>query len=264
MEHIDNGDFGAAHLAHWTLTGDVSHSASQGNAGLGCAALAGAGAAISQPFMLDYDRTYTVALYHQQVLAGNVTVTITNSVGAEVWTQTAALSASWTELTADVALPLGSYTLTISTDASARIDDVTIAHIAATRAALAASAHADLGTLATTLGMSTAASGSDTEGDYTQAVTAALQQAGAIDPQSGQADVRWLEPHQVPGVIQAVVRNMLPRLHNEAALLAQSRTTGAVTERFSLLSALEKRLGITPGQTGGKGSQAVVTRRLVH
>lgn len=259
MEYIYNGGFSSAQLSGWTTAGSVMFVAADGNDQLGCVQLS-TGSVEQLIAWIERPLTYTVAVAHTGT--GTITLALLNQDAVVVYTTTFATGSDWAVKSVTVKLAVGQYTLQILAD-DARIDDVTLAHIPATRQQLAQAAHAELTDLATALSISFAATGSRTEGDYTEAVNTALTEGGACHSATGLPDVRYLDPENVTGVIRQIAYHMLALLHSKASLLPTSSTTGPVTDRYGLLSALEKRMGILPGM-GATSRNAVTSRRLIH
>lgn len=260
MELIYNGGFANAQLSGWQTTGTVIFVANNGNDQLGCAQLISG--TIEQLIWVERPLTYTLAIAHQGAGGDDIDVYLLNQDGSVVYNNIITPGIAWATTSMTIKLSEGQYTLQV-TSSSAAIDDITLAHIPATRQALALAAHAELSDLATQLSISYATSGTRTEGDYTEAVTMALRETGAVHPKTGLPDVRYLDPEDVSTVVRQIAYHMLSVLHNKASLLPTSSTTGPVTDRYSLLGALEKRMGILPGM-GATSRSAVTSRRLIH
>lgn len=243
MNYIFNGGFDDTQLSHWGTDGGVTHVPHDGHAQLG-AALIPASGSISQPIFLPCASSYTVWFSHKN---GNGAMVVTNATSATIFTASIIMATSWQQTSHTISLPAGTYTITISADTggSLLVDDVSVAIIPATRLELAHRAEIALGSLATTLDVSSTPVGEFTEGDYTMAVTKALLDMGAVNDES--ADVRFLSATAVETTIDRIVWFMLPHLHNRAMTRPTSSTTGPVQDTYQTLSALEKRMGITPG-----------------
>lgn len=263
---INNPGF-AGDTNNWTLSGNAAYIASQGNNELGAASLPDAASAISQQFTVTVSRPQMVDIYLKGVGSGNVSLTITDGDGSTVYSSSLTVTASWANaLGARVGLPQGTYTLTLTySDVACYVDDVSVAWVIKTRAELASEAANLLGDLASSdAGYSTTPSGSNTEGDYTQAVDAALRAVGAVDS-AGRPDVRELTDDNVDACIDEVQRYMLHKLHRYYARNATDFTLEGRTEHYhQRTAAIENLLGIAVGGRPSASGRAVVTRKLIH
>lgn len=257
-----NGQF-LHSLDEWE--GDGTYSAGDGDDQYGVAALA-VGQSIEQSFTVDNVRAYTLHLALKcasTVTSGQVTVEITDEDGNTVATlNPTTLAGAWTENTFTTGLaPDMTYTLTlanVSAGAAVKVDDVWLWYVPATRAQLANKVHTKLGRLATERNLSTVASGSQTEGDYTEAVSAGLRAVGAVDEESDQADVRYLDSALLDTCLDAIEQEMLERLHRDYSVETDISVDGRSESRSQIAGALEK---LTRGESGPK---RIVTRRLTH
>ncbi len=266
--HLNNGRF-LHDLGGWDISG-AEYSAGDGDDHYGMAVLSTGGDYIEQSFAVPYLRAYSLhlALKSSVDLAGaEVTARIIDGQGNVVTTQNVTGSASvWTEQTFNVGLAPGTtYHLRIanaSAGVDVKIDDVWLWHVPITRASLAAQVHDRLARLATDRSLTTAQSGALTEGSYTYAIDAGLRTVGAIDPETGLPDVRYVEPEAIDTVLQTVEREMLERLYRDYALEVDI----TVGPRRESLSQISRAIGglIGKGDSGGGGSSAgrVVIRKL--
>lgn len=253
-------------LDGWTASG-ASYSAGDGDEHYGVCVLP-VGASISQDFSVDGVRRYTLHIAVKCVVslsAGQCIYNITDGNGNTVASASLTGGASWTDNEAVYGLAEGTtYTLTItnvSASADVKIDDVWLWYIPLTRAQIAARVHAKLGRLATERSLSTAASGDKTEGDYTYAIDEALRYVSAVDPDTGEPSVRWLDESNISQALDATERWMLEYLQKDFAVEVDT-STGPYSQQLS-----QKRQAIEAMLSGGDnaaGSMPVVERRLKH
>jgi hypothetical protein len=267
---IYNGRF-LHDLDNWTAS-DAAYSAGDGDDHYGVAVLETGGGYVEQDFTVPGYRSFTlhvdVKAVGADLSAGEATITISDGDGNTVTTQNLSGTAdTWTENTISLGLAEGTtYTIRITNVSAAgdvKIDDVWLWFVAITRANIAAAAHRKMGRVATDRSYSTTSSGTQTEGDYTDAVDDALRTVGAIDPKTGEPDVRWLDPEQVKGAIDVTLQAMLERAAIDYGVEVDF-TIGPHSERLSQKrEALEKLAGMGD-KGGGAGSQQVVSRKLSH
>lgn len=260
--HLNNGRFEHS-LDQWTASSAV-YSAGDGDDHYGTAVLSVSGY-IEQTFTVIKTRVYSIHLAVKAIGAslssaqcqliikdgnGN-TVSIQNLTGtADTWTDN------------DITLGLASgttYTFKVINNAASgivRIDDVWLWFVPMTRAVLAARTHAKLGRLATERSLSVTASGSLTEGSYTYAIDAALRAMGAINPETGLVDVRYLDASNVQTALDFVEREMIEQLQKDYAVETDIR----VGQRSESRSQIAKILGDMNANQSGGGK--VVMRRL--
>lgn len=260
---ISNGDF-SGDLANWEASG-ATFVANQGNLELGAAYLSAAGHYIRQNFAIAVGRLYMVEVAVKGAGSGSLTLTIADSAGNTVYTASVTVTTSWTTSSTRVGLAWGNYTLTLTYNGVAvYVDDVSIAWVIKTRTELATEVHERLGNLATTdVTYTTAASGSDTEGSYTEAVDAGLRAVSAID-KAGRTDVRYLTEDNVDACVDEIERYMLHKLHRYYSLVTDY-TIGPRTERLSQKrDAIERLLGLAVGGRSAAAGRSVQTRKLIH
>lgn len=246
-------------LNGWIAAGGAVYLASDGSEQYGIASLP-AGASISQPLAVDYARSYTL---HIATKAGNATITIVDNAGNSLPAQTGAGSASvWTETSITLGLAPGTqYTLTITNNTLTTIlvDDVWLWYVPITRALLAARVARKLSALATDASLSSTPAGTQTEGDYTDAIDAGLRSVGAINPETDLPDVRYLDSSNIDSVMDQVQREMLERLQGYYASLVDIEV-GPRKEKLSQIGAAIARMTSAASSGGGK----VVARTLGH
>lgn len=255
-------------LDSWDASG-AAYLASDGGEQYGVAALA-VGNYVEQDFSVPFARAYTLSLTLKGVSAavtsGQVTARIVDGDGATVATlnPVTASAGVWAVNTFTVGLAPGvTYTLrvtNVSVTAGARLDDVWLWWVPKTRAQMAATVHGKLGRLATSRSYSTTPSGTDTEGDYTDAIDAGLRAAGAVDPETDTPDVRWLETATLDTALEAVERSMLERLQRDYAVEVDT----SVGPMRQSLSQVRDAIGTALDTRKSGGGRGVVVRKLVH
>lgn len=267
--YLTNGQF-LHDLTDWDVTG-ATYSAGDGDAHYGVAQLA-VGQAIAQDFAVDYVRAHTLALALKcsaPVTAGQVTVVIEDEDGNVLTTlQPTCAANAWR--TNDWTLGLASgttYTITITNvgaGAAIKLDDIWLWPLLMTRAGMAQRIHTKLGRLATERSLSLTPNGAYTEGDYTLAIEVALRRAGAVNPETDQADARWLDSANVDTALETAEREMLERLQRDYAVETDISVDGRSESRSQIREALE---ALTGGQgSGSAGGQLgrVQVKRLSH
>lgn len=267
--HLANGRF-LHDLDNWTASGAV-YSAGDGDDHYGVAVLTN-GDYIEQDFAVNRVRSYNLHVAVKPVSgtlsANELQARIQDDAGNTVATLSLEgdTTDTWQENTDTLGLAHGTtYTLRITNSAAieVRIDDVWLWHVPVTRSAIAASVHDKLSRLASQASLSTSASGSDTEGDYTGSVDAGLRGVGALNPETGLPDTRYLEPDMVDTVEDIVLREMLEKLRNYYATDVDIKF-GPRDEKLSQIrEAVDKQLGAGSGGGGNSGGK-VITRRLIH
>lgn len=267
--HLNNGRF-LHDLNNWATSG-ASYSAGDGDDHYGVAVLATGGDYIEQSFSVSNLRRYTLHLSVKPIgsalSGGQATALITDGNGNTVATINLTGDAdTWTEQTQLVGLASGTtYTLRLTNVSAAgdvRLDDVWLWFVSLTRQQIAGAASRKLGRVATELSYSTAESGDQTEGDYTDAVDEALRSLGGINPETGLPDVRYLDEQDAKAAIDATVQAMLEKAAIDYGVEVDI-TLGPHSERLSQKrEALEKLAGGSSG--GGAGNRQIVTRTLHH
>lgn len=265
--HLINGRF-MHNLNGWTAAGGAAYLASDGDEHFGLANLP-VGASISQAFAVDNPRAFALHVAVKApsglLTAGQATLTITDGNGNVVTTQDLVGTLNvWTETNYAIGLAPGTtYELTLTNVNAAgdiRIDDAWLWFVPVTRAQIAAQVHTKLGRIALERSLNTTPAGTMTEGFYTYAIDAALRNVGAIDPETGKPDVRWLNDTNAQNTIDATRREMLEQLQSDYAVEVDTRT-GPFQQSLS-----QKRAAITEMLGGADGGSAagggVVMRRM--
>lgn len=267
--HLSNGRF-LQNIDQWASAGsaNAAYSAGDGDDHYGVCALS-PGGTITQTFAVPYARTYSLHVSVKPVggvlTANQVTATITDGNGATLVTLSleGATSNAWQENTDLIGLAPGTtYTLTYTNDSAltVRLDDAWLWFVAITRASMAIQVHARLGQLATDYSLSTTLSGALTEGSYTYAIDAGLRAIGAINPETGEVDIRYLDNSDVLTCIDLVEMEMLKRVQR-SALVEVDVSLGPRKESLSQKAAM---IGQAMTGSGKGGGGRVVVRPLRH
>lgn len=274
QSYLLNGRF-LHNLNGWTVSDpSVQYQASDGDDQYGFAVLPTGNHSIEQAFGVEGVRQFTLHLSVKAVgtsLSGSqATLVIEDGDGNTVLTQALTGTADvWTENTFTYGLGEGTtYTLRITNVSAAgnvKIDDAWLWFVPLTRAQMAARTHAKLGRLATDRQLSPTAAGELTEGSYTYAIDGALRSVGAIDPETGLPDVRFLDEQTVQTALDYVYRQMLEQLQADYSAEVDT-TSGPYTQRLSQKQAAISDMlgGGGSGSSGGGASGPVVMRELSH
>jgi hypothetical protein len=259
--HLTNGRF-LHDLDDWVLS-DAAYYAGDGDEHYGTARVQDGGS-IAQEFSVPYTRVYSLHLAlkpDSDVSGSEVTATATDGDGNTVKVQNLTGSTdTWGETTVTLGLAPGTtYTLTLSNASGGVVlfDDVWVYHVPTTRANVAARVNAKLGQLATDQGLDTFADGDLTEGDFTYAVDAGLRSIGAINPETGEPDVRYVEPEQVAALIDAVEQEMLERLVRDYSTVVDIAVGPRRESRSQTAQMLQD-------QVSKRGGAKVQVRKLRH
>lgn len=264
--HVYNGRF-LQNLDLWTAT-NAAYSAGDGDDHYGVAVLS-AGGYITQDFTVPAARSYSLHTAVKPVgavlTAGQMQAIITDDRGNQVVTLSLEGDASntWQENTDTLGLaPGNTYTLKLLNGAAVpvRIDDVWLWFVPITRAQIATQVHARLGQLATDYSLSTTPSGALTEGSYTYAIDSGLRGCNAVNDETGQPDVRYLDAGDVLTVLDLVEAEMLKRVQRSAVTEVDVR----LGPRQESLSQKAANIGKLLGGGAGSGGGRVVMRRLTH
>lgn len=260
---LSNGRF-LQNLDNWTATNAV-YSAGDGDEQYGVAVLSGGGY-ITQEFSVPYARAYTLQVAVKPVGdvlgVGDLQAVVTDDDAGAVF----ALSlegdtdGAWQVNTDVIGLaPGNTYTLKLLNNAAipVRVDDIWLWFVAITRAQIAAQVHARLGQLATDYSLSTTPAGALTEGSYTYAIDSALRAMGAINDETGEVDIRWLDSGDVQTAIDLTEAEMLKRVQRSAV----TKTDVSLGSRSESRSQQAAMLGELT-KNGGGGSSRVVMRPL--
>lgn len=249
-------------LSNWTAV-DAVYSAGDGDEHYGVA-LVSDGGSIAQEFAVTQVRVHSLHLAIKptgDVTGSQVIATITDGDGNTVKaTNLTGTAATWGETTLTLGLAPGTtYTLTLSNDSGSdvKFDDVWLWYVPLTRAEIAARVAAKLGQLATDRSLSTSADGDLTEGDYTYPVDAGLRSVGAINPETGEPDTRYVDIEMVAQVLDAVGQEVLERLARDYATITDL-AVGPRRESRSQTAAMLQKV------TAARGGAKVQVRKLRH
>lgn len=264
--HVFNGRF-LQNLDLWTAT-NAAYSAGDGDEHYGVAVLS-AGGYITQDFTVPMARSYSIHTAVKPVgavlTANQLQAIITDDDGSQVVVLSLEgdTDGAWQENTDTLGLAPGTtYRLQILNSAAVpvRIDDVWLWFVPITRAQIAAQVHARLGTLATDYSLSVTPSGALTEGSYTYAIDAGLRGCNAVNDETGQPDVRYLDSGDVLTVLELVEGEMLKRVQRSAV----TEVDVALGPRRESLSQKAANIGSLIGGGAGSGGGRVVMRKLTH
>lgn len=264
---VSNGRF-LHDLANWTASG-ATYSPGDGDEHYGVAVMT-PGQYIEQTFSVPAIRVYTLALSVKgigaAITAGQVTAAVLDSDGTTVVSkQPTGTADTWTENTFTIGLAPGmTYTLRITnaSHADMRVDDVWLWYVPVTRAALASRVHAKLARLATNRELSPVAAGTLTEGDYTYAVEAGLRAAGAINPETGEIDIRYLDESTYQTALDLVEREMLEFLQRDYAVEVDVQIGPRREQLSQVARGIEAVLGVARESGQASGSGQIVMRKL--
>jgi hypothetical protein len=263
-----NGRF-LQNLSGWTASSAV-YDAGDGDDHYGVAVLATGGGYIEQSFSVPRVRLYSLHISVKPMTAaltaGKATVQIKDASGNVVYSAnlTGATMAVWEENNLEVGLATGTtYTIRItnvSHGGYVKVDDAWAWFIPLSRAAIATRVHAKLGRLATDRSLSTTLSGALTEGSYTYGIDAGLRSVGAVNPETGLPDVRYLDAESIQTALDYIEREMLEQLQRDYAVEVDVR----VGQRSESLSQIGKAVGEMAAGGSGKGGGRIVMRKLTH
>ena len=268
---LTNGRF-LHDLDGWVPSGAV-YVASAGDDHYGVVELETGGDYITQSFSVPHIRRYQIHLAVKAV-AGllettDAQVIITDGDGNSVLTTNlSGAQDTWTDNNISVGLGPGTtYTLKIINnthdDGVLYVDDVWIYGTVILRSEIATRLAGKLGAVARERDLSVAMDGALTEGDYTYAIDAGLRSLGALNPQTGLPDIRYIQDAGlIDDLIDISLDDMLERLVLDYAV-EPDITVGPRTERRSqIANRLAKVRGGDSGSGGGKNR--VIQRKLGH
>jgi len=265
--HLSNGRF-SHNLDQWTLSG-VEYSAGDGDDHYGVAVLSTGGDYLEQTFAVPRIRTYLIHLSVKAVggdlSSSQCQLVISDGEGNTVVAENLSGTAdTWTENTVSVGLAPGTtYTLKIINNTTAgdvKVDDVWLWFVPLTRTEIASRIDEKLGRLADDRSLSTTASGLKTEGDYTYSIDAGLRSVGAINPETGLPDVRYLGQESIQTALDYAEKEILEQLQRDYAVEVDI----TVGPRRENLSQIGKAVGGLIGGKEGKSSGRVVMRKMIH
>jgi len=263
--HLINGRF-IQNLNGWTGAGGASYLASDGDEHYGLANLP-MGGSVSQSFAVDNPRAFSLHVAAKcpsgTLAAGQAVFTITDGQGNTVLTSDLVGGAAWVETIYTLGLgPGATYTIkleNVSAPGDVRIDDVWIWFVPVTRVQIAAKVNAKLGRIAQERSFSVTSAGLMTEGSYTYAVDAALRNVGALDPETGNPDVRFLDDSNVQSAIEAARHEMLEQLQSDYAVEVDTRTGPFQQSLSQKQAAITEMLGSGDASSSGGG---IIQRRM--
>ena len=263
---LRNGRF-THNLDAWTASSAV-YSAGDGDDHYGVAVLSTGGGYISQTFAIPRIRIYSIHASVKAIGAGlsddECQIVIEDGDGNTVKEINLEGTAdTWTENDETIGLASGTtFTIKIINNSAAgdvRVDDVWLYYVPMSRANIAARTEEKLGRLSDDRSLSTTASGTKTEGDFTYAIDAALRSVGAINPETGLPDVRYLNEETLQSALDYAENEMLEQLQRDYA----TEVDVQVGQRRESLSQISKTLGeIRSGKNGSPGR--VVMRTITH
>lgn len=264
--HLVNGRF-LHDLNGWTVGGGATYHAGDGDEHYGVAVLPTGGGFIEQAFAVDAVRVHTVHVALKPIGGApsttNVQLIITDGEGNTVVTENLLPSTAdvWEELTFSYGLASGTnYTLKLINNALAggiRVDDAWLWFVPMTRSEMATRVNRKLARLASLRSLSTLPNGQLTEGDFTDAVDAALRGVGAINSETGSPDVRYLDSESVQTALDAVEREMLEQLQRDYAVEVDVQYGPARENRSQIRAAIGEVIGLS-GQGKGGGGRVVM------
>lgn len=267
--HIYNGRF-LQNLSNWTAAGGAAYSAGDGDEHYGVAVLPTGGGSVEQDFTVNAARLYTLHLSVKAVgaslTAGQATIVITDGDGNAVKTISLTGTAdTWTDNDQTIGLASGTtYNLQLVNNTAAgdvKVDDVWLWYVPKTRAELATLVNRQLDSLATDASLTTTPSAGQTEGSYTDAIDAGLRNIGAINPETDQPDIRYLESSSLDAALQLIESAMLDRLQRRYLLLVDI-DAGDRSEKLSQIAAAIARISGNGSSSGG--GRKVIVRKLSH
>ena len=264
--HLSNGRF-EHDLDQWTASG-AEYSAGDGDDHYGVAVLSTGGDYLTQTFTVPRTRLYSIHLAVKAVGANlsstEVQLIITDGNGNTVKTSNLTGTADkWTDNDITAGLASGTtYTFKLinnSASGDVKLDDIWLWFVPMTRSAMAARVDTKIGRLATERSYSATASGALTEGSYTYAVDAGLRAVGAINPETGTPDVRYLDAESLQTALDFVEKEILEQLQRDYSVEVDIR----VGQRSESLSQISKALGDM--SSGSKSSPGrIVTRKIIR
>ena len=262
--YLFNGRF-THNLDQWTASG-AEYSAGDGDDHYGVAVLGTGGEYISQTFTVERIRLYAIHISIKAIGSSlsstQCQLIITDGNGNTVSTQNlSGTSDTWTENNIELGLASGTtYTFKIINNNAAGdvyIDDVWLWYVPMTRANMAARVDEKLGRLADDRSLSTTLSGAKTEGDYTYAVDAGLRSVGAINPETGSPDVRYVTEVSLQTALDWIEKEILEQLQRDYAVEVDVQ----VGQRRENLSQIGKAIGDMAGNDA-KGGGKIVMRKM--
>ena len=264
--HLSNGRI-LHNLSNWTAVNAV-YSAGDGDDHYGVAVLSTGGGYIQQTFSVPHSRNFSIHLAVKAVaesLSGTkAQLLITDGSGNAVKTTNLIGTAdTWTDNDITAGLVSGTtYNFKLinnSASGDVKLDDIWLWFVPMTRSAMASRVHAKIGRLATERSYSVTASCALTEGSYTYAIDAGLRAVGAINPETGTPDVRYVDEENIQTALDFIEKEILEQLQRDYSVEVDIR----VGQRQESLSQISKALGEMSGG-GAKSGGRIVQRKLTH
>jgi hypothetical protein len=251
---LQNGDFSRG-LYQWTGDGTITRSL--GYPRVNAAQLA-TGQALSQQIGISEENLYTLHYFYRVGTGATLTV----AYGDVSQEHTGAPLDVWREGVLQFAVEAGDGNGAVQISAAggtAYVDTITLmpGGLPASRAEMAADVAGSLGALATDAGVSTTASASGPEGDYSAAIDEALRAAGAMN-RWGDEDVTLLDASRVNDAIEAARASMLQRVRATYALQTDVSLGPRSESRSQIASSIDEMLA------GAGGSRRMSMGRLDH
>lgn len=254
--HLSNGRF-LQNLSNWTAVNAV-YNAGDGDEHYGIAVLS-AGGYIQQTFSVPNARQYTI---HVAVKGLTAQLLIMDGSGNTVLTQDlTGIADTWTDNDIIVGLAPGTYSIKLINDGTGdiKVDDIWLWFVPMSRSTMASRVHTKIGRLATERSYSTTPSGALTEGSYTYAIDSGLRAVGAINPETGTPDVRYLDEENIQTALEFIEREIIEQLQRDYSVEVDIR----VGQRQESLSQISKALSET-ASGGSKSGGRIVMRKLTH
>lgn len=269
-----NGGFNG-NLYQWSGTGTINRTA--GYPRLGCVSLA-SGAYIQQARDIGANWLYTAHFFYQVATGATLTV----SYNTITQTFTGSPLNVWREGVFSFALDSnvsnGALRFAAS-DGACLVDSVTFLSggLPATRAQIVTAVADNLSDLATDAGLSSTASASGPEGDYTLNLDDCLRAAGAVstfgsagltvptdaDPSTwGDPDITQLEQSEISSLIQSVTDSLLTQVRSKYALETDVSLGPRRESRSQIVTNINALLG--GGKSGGGGAGRVSVGKLTN
>lgn len=259
---LSNGRF-ERDLSNWQTSG-ATYSVGDGDAQYGVAVLA-AGGYIEQDFAIPRSRVYTLGLVAKGVsnpiASGDLLVTLTDQNSnqvTEVYPVTLKAD-NWEPFYYAFGLAAGqTYTIRF-TNAGVnviRLDDIWLWSLVRTRQELALLVYKKVAKLAAGASFLPNPTEDKPEGDFTEAVNSALISVGAINADTDEPDIRYLEAEQLQACLDAAERAALELLYHYYSYQVDV-SAGPMRESLS-----QRASAILEAINNRAGNQAVVIKSL--
>lgn len=257
MNLLLNGGFDG-NLYGWTGTGVIARSL--GYPRLGCVQLA-AGQSMSQAVGAGANALYTLHFFYRLGAGASLTA----GYGSVTQVFSGGVVDVWQEGVLAFALDVGAnsnVTFTAS-GGTLYVDEVALllGGLPIARAEIATRLAKRLGALATDAALSSVASASGPEGDYSEAIDEALRSVGALNLW-GDPDVTLVRSEQVNDLLESAQTAMLQRLRSSYALETDVTLGPRRESRSQIATSIDAMLG--GGSGGGGGNRRVSQGSLTH